>query len=430
MHKTFKRQLVRIFGSLEKVPPEYDEFVQIIDTTYKNFQSEYELMERSLDISSKELTTLNRKLQKEAEIIEQEVKLRTKELSIERSKLEIIAQNMMTGAILINDLGQVIFLNSPAEKFINYSDEDYTSVLDQLYTVYSDYPISESVRRGLQGEYVKINELQEGDAIFSITFQPLKNQFISSGVMVWINNITEEKLLERAKSELIVVASHQLRTPLTVTKGNTEILLDQSYGPVNDEQKKILDQTHESNENMITLVNQMLDSSKIEQGKFHFESSDVQLQHVLERCIKDLTPHAAERMVALSYSPPEQKLPLIRSDDTRLYQVFHNLIVNAIKYCRSEIQGCGVNIAVTLLDDHIVVTVKDKGIGIPKKEQSKIFGRFFRASNAETSFINGTGLGLHIAKTVVESMGGNIRFDSVENQGTIFTVTFPIIKNT
>jgi two-component system phosphate regulon sensor histidine kinase PhoR len=237
-------------------------------------------------------------------------------------------------------------------------------------------------------------------------------------------------MLERAKSELIVVASHQLRTPLTVTKGNTEILLDQSYGPVNEEQKKILDQTHESNENMITLVNQMLDSSKIEQGKFHFERSDVQLQDVLERCIKDLTTHAAESMVAISYSQPQQKLPLIKSDDTRLYQVFHNLIVNAIKYCRSEIQSCAVTIAVALHDEHIEVTVKDQGIGIPKKEQSKIFGRFFRASNAETSFINGTGLGLHIAKTVVESMGGNISFDSVENQGTIFTVTFPIIENT
>jgi signal transduction histidine kinase len=430
MHKTFKRQLIRIFGSIENVPPEYDKMVKMIDTTYKDFQSEYELMERSLDISSKELTALNRKLQKEAEIIEEEVKLRTKELSVERSKLEIIAQNMVTGAILINDLGQVQFLNSPAEKFIDFSGEDYTTALEKLYSAYSDYPIVESVRRSLQGENVKINEIQEGDDIFSITFQPLKNQFISSGVMVWINNITEEKMLERAKSELIVVASHQLRTPLTVTKGNTEILLDQSYGPVNEEQKKILDQTHESNENMITLVNQMLDSSKIEQGKFHFERSDVQLQDVLERCIKDLTTHAAESMVAISYSQPQQKLPLIKSDDTRLYQVFHNLIVNAIKYCRSEIQSCAVTIAVALHDEHIEVTVKDQGIGIPKKEQSKIFGRFFRASNAETSFINGTGLGLHIAKTVVESMGGNISFDSVENQGTIFTVTFPIIENT
>jgi signal transduction histidine kinase len=426
MHKTLERQLIRFFGSIDVIPPEYDQMIKIIDTSYKNFQADYELMERSLDISSKELTALNQQLQKEAEIIENEVELRTKELSVERSKLEIMAQNMVTGAILINTSGDVLFLNKPAKTFINFSGSDHSTALEQLYEAYSDYPIAEYIRRSLQKEFLKIADVQVGDAIFNITFQPLENQFNSSGIMVWINNVTAETLLERAKSELIVVASHQLRTPLTVTKGNTEILLDESYGPINEEQREIVEQTHESNENMITLVNQMLDTTKIEQGIFNLERSSVQLEDVLERCVGDLTPHAKENKVIISYSPPLVKLPSIKSDDTRLYQIFQNLIDNGVKYCRPELNACTVTVAVALSDTHITVTVRDQGIGIPKQEHNKIFGRFYRASNAETSFINGTGLGLHIVKTLVESMSGEISFKSEENQGTLFTVSFPI----
>ncbi|MFT5849813.1 MAG: signal transduction histidine kinase, partial [Patiriisocius sp.] len=404
MHKTLERQLIRFFGSVDAIPPEFDQIITIVDTSYKNFQADYELMERSLDISSKELTELNQQLQKEAEVIENEVGLRTKELSVERSKLEIIAQNMVTGAILINNSGDVLFLNKPAKAFINFSGNDHSTALEQLYEAYSDHPIAEYIRRSLQKEFLTITQVQVEEAIFNITFQPLENQFSSSGIMVWINNVTAETLLERAKSELIVVASHQLRTPLTVTKGNTEILLDESYGPINEEQREIVEQTHESNENMITLVNQMLDTTKIEQGVFSLERSSVQLEDVLGRCVRDLAPHANENKVTISYKPLPGKLPSIKSDDTRLYQVFQNLIDNGVKYCRPELNDCTVTVSVALSDTHITVTVQDQGIGIPKQEHDKIFGRFYRASNAETSFINGTGLGLHIVKTLVESM--------------------------
>ena len=427
MHKTLQRQLTQLFGSPDNTPLEYKELIDVVNKTYKNFQSEYELIERSLDISSAELTELNEQLRQETKIIEKQVELRTKELSIERSKLEIIAQNMPTGAILIDNLGEVLFLNKQARLFINHTDDSYKGALEKLYATYADYPIAEYIRRSLQKEELKIDEVQTNEHFFSIKFKPLINDFISSGIMIWIDNITEEKILERAKSELLVVASHQLRTPLTVTKGNTEILLDESYGALNEEQKIILNQTHESNENMITLVNQMLDTNKIEQGKFGFEFVEVNIEEILERALKDLSIHAAEHKVETKYHPTNKEIPLIKGDETRLYQVFQNLIDNAIKYSRPQLENCIVDVAIDVIDDYIVITIKDSGIGIPKQEQDKIFSRFYRASNVHTHFINGTGLGLHIVKTIVESMDGQISFDSVENQGTIFTIKFPVV---
>lgn len=440
MDKTLERQLKRLFGSLENVSPQCQGLISVVNQTYKDFQNEYKLIERALDISSVELNEVNQrlrheikienqltdKLKKETVIIEEIVQTRTKELIIERVKLEKIAQNMKTGAVLVNNQGEVIFLNGQARMFIHFFNDDYAGSLVKLYEVFPNYPIEEYVTRSLAGEILDLDDVQENDSIYQILFQPMFDDSNPAGSLVWIDNVTEEKQLERSKSELVVVASHQLRTPLTVTKGNTEILLDQSYGTLTAEQKIIIEQTHESNEKMITLVNQMLDIAKIEQKEFSFQLTDIQVATILEQVIKDLSSVAEEKNVQIEYKPNPDALPVIKGNSFRLYQVFQNLIDNAIKYSRSG--DCQLKIIITTVvsDTSISITISDEGIGIPPSEQNKIFTRFYRASNAETSFIDGTGLGLHIVKSIIESSGGTINFVSEENKGTIFTIEFPI----
>jgi two-component system phosphate regulon sensor histidine kinase PhoR len=426
MDKTLARQLTRIFGSPEEIPAEYDALIKVVNQTYIDFQGEYKLMERSLDISSSELTELNSQLLKEAEIIEKTVATRTQELDHERAKLSKIAEYMRTGAMLLNKSGEVIFLNRPARNFLDFQEEGYDGSLEKLYTTFSDQPLRDYVAQCGQNLSMEIDNIEVGKSIFHILLQGVSDEKDFSGLLVWINDVTQEKRLERSKSELVAVASHQLRTPLTVTKGNTEILLDQSYGPLNEEQRDIIVQTHASNENMIDLVNQMLDITKIEQGKFSFPMSDVSIIDVLTQAVSDMTPHATKKNIAILYTPPEIGLPILKAEETRLYQIFQNLIDNAIKYSQIEKPESSITVIASIDGNILSISIKDEGIGIPVKDQSSLFGRFYRASNAEKSFIDGTGLGLYVVQSIVHLFKGEIYFVSKENEGTTFTVEFPV----
>jgi signal transduction histidine kinase len=440
MHKTLERQLKRICDSLDGVPPEWSQLLEVVSKSYTDFDNEYKLIERSLDISSSELTDLNRKLRSEVEvenklndrlkmeteIIEEQVQLRTQELAQEQIKLATVTRNMKTGAILIDSDHNVIFINDAARGFIGFSGLNKNDALKHLYKTFSEKSLESLILKSFSGDRAEINEIQVGYAIFKIYIEPIVENADLQGLLVWIDNITETKLLERAKSELIAVASHQLRTPLTVTKGNTEILLDESYGPLSIDQKDIVSQTHESNENMINLVNKMLDVNKIEQGNIGFTPKKIALKEILDNAVTDLTPHAEEKNVEIKYTAPENQLPQINGDEVRLYQVFQNLIDNAIKYCRKQDNKCLVSINLERNENNIVVTVQDQGIGIPQQEQGKIFERFYRASNAKSSYINGTGLGLNIVKSIVEECDGTISFTSEENKGSRFTLVFPV----
>ena len=433
MHKTLERQLVKFLGSLEKAPKELKGLFEQISKTYTGSDQEYILMERALDISSKELTKANIFLREEKTEIEKRVEERTKELSQERRKLDRIAQNMDTGAILLDKEGAVIFINNKAMEMINFTGKDNSKVLHYLFEKFKEYPIKENLQKCISGDNVEMSEVQIYNNIYEILFQKLmenvKGSNESFGHLIWIRDITTEKLLERSKSELVAVASHQLRTPLTVTKGNTEMLLDESFGKLNDEQKKIISDTHESNEKLITLVNQMLDITRIERSILPFTLEEVHVDEILKKAIDDLAAYASSSGVIINYIKPEHDIPKLNADKERIYQVLQNLIENSIKYCLPDnTKQCKVDISLQSTKDVVDIEITDNGIGIPKSEQSRIFERFYRASNVTAQAGSGTGLGLYIVKSIVEHFGGKIRFDSEENKGTTFYITLPLAK--
>lgn len=423
MHKNLSRQLQRIYGDAIPQSPEFQRFLALVSETYEGRDSEYELLERSLNISSKELTELNEKLREEKAAIEQIVAERTTELSQERSKLEKIAQNMETGAILLDFDGSVAFANNTAIRLIDYNETSLENLLPTLYRAFNPYPISEYVSRCLAGQDGELQEVDIDHKAFEFKFQALDNE---TGYLIWIKDVTSEKLLERSKNELLAIASHQLRSPLTVVKGNTEMLLDESFGPLNEEQKDIVQQTAQSNENMITLINQMLDITKISQQGAEFNLTLVPVEDVLQQVLNSLKPLANKYKVSLTSSLTCGSEFCIEADETRLYQVFQNLIENAIKYTDPEAGEAEVVVSSCLQDDKMTITVADSGIGIPKSEQNKLFSRFYRASNASKFMPDGSGLGLFIVKSLVERFGGTISFESIEGEGTTFTITFPV----
>jgi signal transduction histidine kinase len=227
--------------------------------------------------------------------------------------------------------------------------------------------------------------------------------------------------LDSVKSEFISVAAHQLRTPLSAIKWTLSLLLDGDAGPVTPEQKDLFEKAAQSNERMIRLIEDMLTVTRIESGKATFVSVPVSLGEILIGITSEIASTAKDKGLTLTLIPlPEHRT--ILGDAEKLRSVFQNLLENAMRYTPK-----GGMITVTLLQkEHMVeVRVKDSGIGIPEKQRMNIFSKFFRADNAVKTVTDGTGLGLYVAKTIIERHHGTLRFESEEGKGTTFFITLP-----
>ncbi|HCX27570.1 MAG TPA: hypothetical protein DHI91_00310 [Candidatus Portnoybacteria bacterium] len=251
---------------------------------------------------------------------------------------------------------------------------------------------------------------------------------ISAIFLVISYSITQgfDKLAQanKMKTEFVSVASHQLRTPLSSMRWALNLLLDEHFQGSEQEKTSYLESVQESAERMIKLVNDLLDVSRIEMGRMIFAPRQTNLYIIAQKIIGSLTPYAKANNVALTLDAPET-LPNVFTDPDRILLVVQNLIENAIKYTKG--QG---EVSVTMANDakNVKVAIRDNGVGIPTSEQKYIFQKFFRSDNIMKHQTVGTGLGLFIAKSVVEESHGNIWFQSKEGLGSTFYFTLPIYK--
>ena len=228
----------------------------------------------------------------------------------------------------------------------------------------------------------------------------------------------------KMKTDFVSIASHQLRTPLSGLRWSLKILANKELGSLNDEQEKLVNGMYTSSERMIEIVNQLLDVVHIEEDKAPMEYTQFALIDALNEALQEKTQLMREKNVEFLYKIPKNISP-IYANKQYTKTIVSIFLDNAIKYTHP--QGKILFSAVTR-EGRIVVSVKDTGIGIPKKEQDNIFNKFFRASNAQSLEPNGSGLGLFYAKTLVEKQGGATWFRSEENRGTTFYFTLPIAK--
>ena len=233
---------------------------------------------------------------------------------------------------------------------------------------------------------------------------------------------TNKKLreLDETKDEFISMASHQLRTPLTSVKGYMSMVLDGDAGELKKQQKQLLDQAFVSSQRMVYLIADLLNVSRLKTGKFIIDAHPTNLAEVVEGEISQLRETAKRKNLKLTYNKPD-KSPQLMLDETKIRQVIMNFADNAIYYTPS-----GGNIVIELKEDkkNIYFTVKDDGIGVPKREKEHMFTKFYRAKNARKARPDGTGLGLFMAKKVVDAQGGQILFDSEEGKGSTFGFCF------
>lgn len=235
--------------------------------------------------------------------------------------------------------------------------------------------------------------------------------------------VTNEKLrkMDETKDEFISMASHQLRTPLTSVKGYVSMVLDGDVGPINDQQRELLNQSFMSSQRMANLISDLLNLSRINTGKFVIEPAPVDLRNIVEAELAQLREMAEGKDITLVYEPPET-YPVAMLDDGKMHQVVMNLIDNAIYYTPA---GGVVTVLVEETPTSLEFRVVDSGIGVPREAQRHLFGKMFRAANAKRARPDGTGLGLFMVKKVIISQGGAIIFDSVEGKGSTFGFYFP-----
>lgn len=235
-------------------------------------------------------------------------------------------------------------------------------------------------------------------------------------------DISKEKELEQARMDFLSLASHQLRTPLSGTKWLIETLLRGLTGSISTEQKDYLTYIYQVNKRMLHLVSDMLDVLKIESGEVAAQKSDVSLEKVCQNILLMTEASAQKRKVAVHCDLNMSDFKL-RTDQELFRQILQSFLSNAIEYSP---EGGEVFVSVERTDDVATFTVRDSGIGVPKEEQSRIFERFYRATNAKRTKPDGTGLGLYIADMLAKKIGATISFESEEGKGATFSVRVPL----
>lgn len=244
------------------------------------------------------------------------------------------------------------------------------------------------------------------------------------GIIGFAIDVTERQRIDRMKSEFVALASHQLRTPLTAIRWIIERLtkVNGKMGKLSKKQRDYLDKVYDSNMRMLQLVQDLLNVSRLEEGNLRVEPRPRQFEDIIAAVIEENKDLAAKRQCGLYFEKPKEKLPMIPLDESLVRQVVGNLLVNAIRYSDPCAQ---VKIKLEKIAEDYLLAVVDNGIGIPSNEQSRIFTKFFRADRARKMHTEGSGLGLYIVKMIVELSGGKIWFESEENKGTTFYISWP-----
>jgi len=352
--------------------------------------------------------------------VEEKVKERTFELTLEKEKLDIVTENMLEGSILLNESFDVIFTNEKARKILAFTKE--TSEKALLYFQQAT-KVDAVEKLKSENEKEKITEVNIADKIYEITFGTIKNGNRIKNYLVWLRDITQFKLLEVAKSEFVSVAAHQLRTPLSGNKWILHMLAKGEIGTLTVEQKSFIMKAYESNERMITLVNDLLNAERIDSNETEYKMVPVQIFDLIENILLELKPKIEKGN--LKIIKEKGGVPPVSADGEKMRLVFQNLLENAVKYTMS---GGAISISGEAEDGFVKVRIADTGIGIPVEQQGNIFKRFYRATNAVKIQTDGSGLGLFLVKTVVERHGGAVWFESTEGKGTVFFVKLPILQ--
>lgn len=344
----------------------------------------------------------------------------------EKRKTESIMMNLSDGLIMLDNTYRLVLVNPKAEEYLGIKEKEVVGLKTFTQEI-NKFPNLKQIIKKIPQSPVSLKPLQETILIkkptkryLKITTSPVYSRGTFLGFVKLLIDMTREKEIDQMKSEFVSLASHQLRSPLSSLKWLIEIMLRNRVGVISDEQNKVLKQMQESNDRMIKTVQNLLNVSRIEEGKKGLELKKINFNQIVKNAIQDIQAQAIKKSIRINFEPAETIEANL--DPEKIKIVVQNIIDNAVKYTKEK---GDVKIKTKLIGDNIKFTVSDNGIGIPEVEQQKIFVKFHRSANAKLLSVHGTGLGLYIAKKIVEAHKGKIWFTSSKNQGTTFYIELP-----
>jgi signal transduction histidine kinase len=262
--------------------------------------------------------------------------------------------------------------------------------------------------------------------VLSVNLAPVINNSEFFGTVSVFRDITHLIEVDRMKSEFVATVSHELRTPMTSIKGYVDILLMGVAGEMSDQQQNFLQVVQENTERLNILVNDLLDLSRIEAGQVKLSLNPVDIAEIIDEALLEINrlTVAEKKSMRFDIQLPED-LPMIKGDSERIRQILINLLGNAFHY---TLENGKVSLSAQLIGDEIQIDIRDNGIGIPPREQERIFDRFYRGDNHMVIATAGTGLGLSIVSKLINMHQGRIWVQSsgIEGEGSTFSFTLPI----
>lgn len=308
---------------------------------------------------------------------------------------------------------------------------EFIFIFITILSVFVAFILSRNITHSLRTLTEGVDQVARGD--LNVSFRVTRKDEIgalASFFNVMIGKFREvhdrQETISRMKSEFVSTAAHQLRTPLSGMKWALHMTIAGDLGKIPAEAKDTLQKTYEANERMITLVNDLLNVARIEEGRFGYSFQEVQVAPFLKSLVNDYALPAKRKNIHMQFLLPKESYTAFLDAD-RMHLALSNIIGNAIAYTP---EGKNITVMLTKTDQNFLqLSIKDEGLGIAAQDQDRIFSKFFRGENVVKKETEGSGLGLFITKNIVEQHGGNIWFESAIGQGTEFFLTLPRQKN-
>lgn len=371
---------------------------------------------------------------------ESEERLKTSKENIEKEKAkdEAIMENIAEGMIVTDEKGIILFFNKAAEELLGWRSREIIGkdlirkikIVDangkKFFDAKRPFQMALSGKKNLFGgvtqQYYYCRKDKSKFPV-AIIVSPVIWEGKIIGTVEVFRDITREKEVDKAKTEFVSMASHQLRTPLVTMNWYIEMLLGREVGNITKAQEDYLKNVYNASQRMTELVSALLNVTRIEFGAFAIEPKKVDIKKIANSVIEELLPKVQKKKIRIK-KDFQKDLPFISTDPKLTRIILQNLFSNAVKY--TKVNRGRIVISIKKQKDNILIKVLDNGYGIPEKEQNKIFTKLFRADNIKVIEPDGTGLGLYIAKGIVDGYGGNIWFESEQNKKTVFSATIPI----
>jgi PAS domain S-box-containing protein len=343
----------------------------------------------------------------------------------------LAVESCHNGMVMVDSTGKIVMINTAIERMFGYPSVELVGQASEIlvperlrsrhmqqhweFAMHPEAP-------GLDASRDLIGLRKNGTEFpVEVGLNPIRvgSDILTLNVIV---DITERKRLERLKDEFVSTVSHELRTPMTSIAGSLGLLVGGAVGALPAPATRLLGIAHANCQRLVRLLNDILDIQKLEAGRVVFDLKRIEVRSMVEQTVEAMRGFAENYGVRLRISG-ESVIAAVNADPDRLTQVVTNLLSNAIKFSPPKQE---VLISVVQREGNVIISVQDRGNGIPDDFKPHIFEKFAQADGTDARLKSGTGLGLSIVKQIVIRLGGQVSFDNAPDRGTIFHVELPI----